>query len=72
MTRAGYFRRMHRIWPLLLLAACATRTPADLIIEPTPLPKSAGEVEWREDGEGALTYARSQEKPALLYFTAHW
>ena len=57
---------------LLLLAACATRTPADLIIEPTPLPKSTVKVEWREDGEGALIYARGQEKPALLYFTAHW
>jgi hypothetical protein len=58
--------------PILLLAACATSKPAELLIEEVPRPPSKPELGWREDGEDALDFARSKNKPALLYFTALW
>ena len=63
---------MRPLWPLLLFCACASRKPADLLIEPIPPEPTRPPVEWRTDGDGALEFARAQGKPALLYFTAHW
>ena len=63
---------MRWVLPVLLFAACATSKPADLLIEEVPRPTSRPNVGWREDGEVALSFARRKDKPALLYFTAHW
>ncbi|MHC4940696.1 MAG: hypothetical protein ACYTHK_17285 [Planctomycetota bacterium] len=63
---------MRPVWGLILLAACATRPPAELLIEEVPLVKEEPTVQWRIDGEQALEYARSKRKPVLLYFTAEW
>ncbi len=72
MTEVPYFISMRRAVVFLFLAACATSKPAELLIEEVPRPPARPELGWREDGEAALDFARSRNKPALLYFTAHW
>jgi hypothetical protein len=61
-----------RLLILILLASCATRRPAELVLEPIPREPSRPGIAWRLDGETALLEARAKSKPVLLYFTAHW
>lgn len=72
MTAAPYSGRVPRLFLLCLLASCATRRPAELVLEPIPRERSRPGIAWRLDGEAALLEARAKGSPALLYFTAHW
>jgi hypothetical protein len=72
VTGAPYSGRVPRLLLLLLLASCATRRPAELVLEPVPRKPSRTGIAWRLDGEPALLEARAKGRPALLYFTAHW
>ncbi|MEM8883945.1 MAG: hypothetical protein AAGD14_07750 [Planctomycetota bacterium] len=71
MTRTAYIDAVRAFLPLLLLAACATRKPAQLEVSPRPLPEPSP-IPWRTDADAALEEARLQRKRVFLYFHSEW
>jgi len=72
VTRRAYSTRVPRPLVFLLLASCAAREPADLVMAPVPVEAPRAGIAWRMDGEPALMEARTKRKAVLLYFTAGW